>query len=98
MISPKFYSQITVCPACTGRGIKNIENLNYSDVCNECLGQGVSVVQSENIYIWDAPTFVDYKSRQRALIFKIIAVALIFIIFLLLILFVRSVVLNLITT
>lgn len=61
MISPKFYSQITVCPTCSGWGVD----------CKDCLGQGVSVVQSENIYIWDAPTFVDYKSRTQVLIMKV---------------------------
>ena len=84
MISPKFYSQITVCPACSGWG----------DTCKECLGQGVSVVQSENIYIWDAPTYIDYGARTRVLIFKILAVVSVIFIVLMLIMFIRFVLLK----
>lgn len=88
MISSKFYSQITVCPVCSGWGTTDVPPKGQNTVCKECYGQGVSVTQSENIYIWNAPSFVDYNGRNRVLILKILAilfVAIIFIMFLLII-------------
>lgn len=80
MISSKFYSQITVCPTCHGIGLD----------CKECLGQAVSVTQSDTIYIWDAPTFIDYRGRTRVLIFKMATAFLILMCIYLFIAFIRS--------
>jgi hypothetical protein len=77
MLSPKFYSQISVCSNCQGWGTKNFASHKDTDPCLECGGTGVFLSQPGYIYIWDAPTFVDYKSRRRALLFKIVAVILI---------------------
>jgi hypothetical protein len=73
MISPKFYSQILTCQNCEGWGFKENPPEKGVEVCPECEGKGVFLVQSENVYIWDAPTFIDYKSRMRANVVKIIA-------------------------
>ena len=79
MISSKFYSQTIVCPVCSGWGTEESLPTKSISVCKECLGQGVSVIQSDTIYVWNAPTFIDYKSRDRILILKISAGILIFI-------------------
>jgi hypothetical protein len=76
MISPKFYSQTVKCPVCAGWGTTEFPSTNYKDLCRECVGRGVFVSQTENIYVWDAPTFIDYRSRTRAIVLKILAVFL----------------------
>lgn len=89
MISPKFYSQITVCPVCSGWGTLESPPKGKTAVCKECYGQGVSVVQSESVYVWNAPSFVDYASRTRLSVLKISAALLVVLILIMFLFFVR---------
>lgn len=64
MISPKFYSQISVCQACKGWGTNSQSGSHKLTVCRECSGEGIAVFQSQKTYSWTAPDFMDYKGRQ----------------------------------
>jgi hypothetical protein len=90
MISHKFYSQIATCPACQGWGQTKSPPTKLGDACGECMGKGVTLLNSSELYIWDAPTFVDYKGRDKVLVLKIVALFLAMFIFLIFIVIIRN--------
>jgi hypothetical protein len=73
VISPKFFSQIFTCKSCKGWGFLDSPPEKSVDVCKECDGKGVFLSQSEDVYVWDAPTFVNYKARIKLFIAKLFA-------------------------
>jgi hypothetical protein len=75
MISTKFYSQISVCNACKGWGTEKIPADNYKKLCPECSGEGLAIFRSDNTFLWDAPFFIDYRSRVRIKIAKLFLAA-----------------------
>lgn len=94
MISPKFYSQISSCPYCQGWGLSKYSSLKTKDICKECNGRGVFLSQAGNIYVWDAPFFVDYKSRERIKILKISVVLIAVLCLTLMLIFLRNLLLK----
>ena len=72
MISTKFYSTISVCSACKGWGTEKVPADNYKKLCPECSGEGIALFRSDNTFLWDAPFFIDYQSRMRIKITKLV--------------------------
>jgi hypothetical protein len=90
MISPKFYSQIQVCPVCRGWGTREKSTAKVGEECRECGGSGVSVKQSGSIFIWDAPSFVNFRARSMVLYFKIGSIVFVLFMFFLFMLMIGS--------
>lgn len=89
MLSPQFYSQLTICPACLGFGIDKNHAKNKIVSCEECGGLGVYYQQSDQTFIWGLPCFIDFRKREKIKVFKIILFT-ISLIFLLLVVFLLS--------
>jgi len=76
VINSKFYSQISKCPNCKGWGNLNSDASQKGEICDKCNGKGVFLAWTDNIFFFGAPTFVDYKSRQKIMIFRIISLVI----------------------
>ena len=90
MLSPKFYSQISVCQACHGWGTAEVPSLSSKSVCTECAGEGIAIFQSQKTYSWGAKTFVNFRERSMLVYKKIFLILIFFILIALIISGIKS--------
>jgi hypothetical protein len=69
--------RIKVCPECRGWGkLANKED----QPCDRCLGEGVYIQEGDKRKGFGMPFFVDFGSRQKAKIIKILSIVFILIV------------------
>lgn len=76
MINSKFYAQTSRCPVCNGWGNVEKEGAEKREECTKCGGKGVFLAWTDNIFFFGAPTYVDFKVRNKVKTIKIVIIIL----------------------
>ena len=75
LISKNPYEKIETCDLCSGYKSLNPDDVWHShEVCPKCKGTGVYIEEEQGRVVLDNPIFVDFKTRNNILIYKVILI------------------------